>query len=251
MKKIIGYSLLGILAYCAFLVMTLPAQRVVSYVQQTQPDLRVAGVSGTAWSGRINTLQFQGQNIQRLKWQFDPLALFTGKMAFDVAFSGDGRSVAAGVAVRPDGALVLSDLQAKIPASDINPYIGMPGVALAGLLELQLEELVLKEKTLLSVEGDMFWRQAGVAEPVVQSLGGYSATLTTLEEGVSAQVKDDGGPLEIEGSAKLSDGSYSLDVTAAVRDNADPGARMIQQGLNMLGARQPDGRYLLNFSGKL
>lgn len=248
MKKIIGYILLGLVAYAGFVVVTFPAQRAVSMLQEQVPQLRVAGVSGTAWEGRMSTLQYQGQNFQRLKWSFNPFSIVKGRAEFDISFSGDGRSAKTALGIRSDGALVFSDLQAKLPVADIDEHLGIPGVELSGLVELQLQELVLLDNTLLSAEGDVFWKQAGVDAPVAQVLGDYSAALTTDEGGVKAQVKDDGGPLEIEGLAVLNDTGYSLNVTASVRDTE---AKMLQQGLNMIGTPEGDGRYALQFSGKL
>jgi len=248
MKKIIGYVLLGLLAFGAFLVVTFPAQRAVSMLQAEVPQLRVAGVSGTAWEGRISTLQVMGQNFQRLKWSFNPFSVFKGSVAFDISFNGDGRSAEATLGLRSDGAVVFNDLRAKLPVADIDQHLGLDGVELSGLVELQLQELVVMGNTLLSAEGDVFWRQAGVDAPVAQVLGDYSAVLTTDDGGVKARVKDDGGPLELEGLALLNDGGYSLNVTASVRDTEE---KMLQQGLNMMGTRQADGRYALQFSGKL
>ncbi len=249
MKKIVPYVLLGLAAYVGFLVWTFPAQRAMSMVQAQVPQLRVAGVTGSAWSGRASMLQFEGQNFQRFKWQFSPLGLFVGRIEFDLSFDGDGRSADGVLGLRSDGAVVFNDVSAKLPIADIGQHLELGIVSLKGLVELQLEELVLMGNKPLSAEGLVYWRQAALETPVAQKLGDYSAVLTTDDAGIKVQLKDEGGPLQLDGSVQLvDDGAFSVNVMASVRD---PKERMLHKGLQTIGEQQPDGRYALKFNGKL
>jgi len=249
MKKITLYVLLGLAAYAGFLVWTFPAQRAMSMVQAQVPQLRVAGVSGTAWSGRVATLQIEGQNFRRFKWQFSPFGLLVGRVEFDISFDGDGRRADGTLGLRSDGAVVFNDFSAKLPIADIDQYFGLGIVSLKGLVELELEELVLMGNKPLFAEGLVYWRQAAVETPVAQTLGDYSATLSTDDNGINVQLKDDGGPLQLDGSALLAgDGAYSVNVMASVRDSKE---KMLLKGLQTIGEQQPDGRYVLKLTGKL
>jgi hypothetical protein len=253
MKRNIAYILLGLLVYGAFLVMSFPAERAFVLLQSQLPMVRVAGVEGTAWSGRAAVIQIQNQSLQRVKWQFNPWGLFLARVEFDLSFDGDGRKGSAMAGLRSDGTLALSNVDMQIPMVDVSQILNLGPVLgpieLGGLLEMQLSELTVLSTIIQSAEGSVYWRRAGVTEPLTQALGEFVAQLTTEEDGVHAQVKDESGPLQLDGNFKLdSGGGYTFRASVAVRDQQQ---KMLVQGLQALGQRGADGRVVVEYSGQL
>jgi general secretion pathway protein N len=243
-KRIAAYLLLGLLAYAVFLVCTLPAERAAAMVRKQAPQLQLAGVTGTVWSGRAATLQYRTQRLSRFKWRLNPLALVLGRIEFDIAFDGEGRTGTATVARRFDGSLVLNEVAVRLPVAEL----GGP-LSLTGLLEVKLDELTAKDGMIQSATGELHLLQAAVTEPVAQKLGDFSAKISTEAAGIKAQVRDEGGPLQLEGTLRLiNDGSYQLHAKAVVRD---PQQTMLQQVLRAAGRQEPDGRVALEYNGRL
>lgn len=247
-KQLIAYVVLGLLAYLLFLVWTFPAERAAALIRTKAPQLQLAGVTGTVWSGRAATLQYQGQRLSRFKWQFQPLALFTGRAQFAIAFDGEGRSGRADVGLSLDGSVVAQAVTAQLPIAELTPLFGVP-VSLSGLIEVKLDELTVANDKIQSAQGEVQWRDAAVTSPVAQPLGAFSAQLTTEAAGIKAQLRDEGGPLQLDGTVRLiNDGSYQFSAKVAVRD---PQQVMLQQALQAAGRQEPDGRVLLEYNGRL
>lgn len=246
-KQLIAYLLLGLLAYALFLVWTFPADRAAALLRQQQPQLQLAGVTGTVWSGRAATVQYQGQRLARFRWQFQPLALFTGRLGFTIAFDGEGRSGSADIGLRPDGSVVVTDIDARLPLAELAPLLGMP-VTLNGMAEIKLDELAFAAGAIQRAEGDIHWRQIAISEPVAQKFGDFSARFTTEEGGVKAQFRDQGGPLQLEGTLRLTGGNYQFNARAVVRD---PQQALLRQALQSAGRLEADGRVTLEYSGRL
>jgi len=246
-KRAGAYPLLGLLAYLFFLVWTLPADRAVAMVRKQLPQLQLSGVTGTAWSGRAAALQYKTQQLSRFQWHLNPFALITGRVEFDFTFDGGGRTGMATLARRLGGALVLSDAQATLPMAEVAPLLGAP-LPLNGLLEAKLDELTAVGGMVQSATGELHWRQAAITEPA-QKLGDFSAQIVTEDAGIRAQIRDEGGPLQLEGTLRLiNDGNYQFNARAAVRD---PQQAMLRQVLQAAGRQEPDGRVVLEYSGHL
>jgi general secretion pathway protein N len=247
-KQVVVYSLLGLLAYLLFLVWTFPADRAVALLRSQTPQLQMTGVTGTVWSGRATILQYQGQRLPRFKWQFQPLALFKAQLAFAIAFDGEGRTGSADVGLRPDGSVVVEDIDAHLPMADLATQLGIP-ISLNGMVEVALAELTVANDMVQSAQGTLHWREAAMTAPVAQKLGDFSAQLTTEAAGIKAQIRDEGGPLQLEGTVRLiNDGSYQFSAKATVRDVQQT---LLQQALQAAGRQEADGRVLLEYNGRL
>ncbi len=247
-KQVIAYSLLGVLAYLLFLVWTFPADRAVALLRSQTPQLQMVGVTGTVWSGRATTLQYQGQRLSRFKWQFQPPALFKAQLAFAIAFDGEGRTGSADVGLRPDGSVVVENLAARLPMAELATQLGIPA-SLNGMVDIALAELTVANNVVQSAQGALHWREAAITAPVAQKLGDFSAQISTETAGIKVQIRDEGGPLQLEGTVRLiNDGSYQFHAKAAVRDAQSV---LLQQALQAAGRQEADGRVLLEYNGRL
>jgi general secretion pathway protein N len=248
MMRVIGYVILGLLAYAVFVIATLPASQAIALLQQRLPTMRAAGVTGTAWSGEAAVLQLGNQNLQHVDWQIKPWSVVLGELEVDVVLDDADLAGSASLGLKPDGAVHLSNVNLRLDAGRFSALARTP-VTLGGQFDLQLDSAALKGQQLNAATGQVRWQRAAVTAPVTQPLGEFVAQLSTTKDGIKAQIKDDGGPLQLNGSALLTpQGAYTFNGSVAVRD---PQQQMLVQGLHAMGRPGPDGRVPLRYSGRL
>ncbi|MDX1286279.1 MAG: type II secretion system protein N, partial [Draconibacterium sp.] len=63
--------------YFFFLLINLPASVVISLVDLPS-NVKVRGVSGSAWSGKIHELNISGVNLGSVSWKMQPAYLLLG-----------------------------------------------------------------------------------------------------------------------------------------------------------------------------
>ena len=248
MKRIVAYVVLGLLAYVGFLLSTFPAERAFAMLNQQLPNLRAAGLSGTAWSGQASILQIQGQNLEKLQWQLKPWSVLFGQLELDVQLDGADVAGQASIGLQPDGAIQLTDVDLRLSAAEISTQFQVP-VDLGGQFIVQLQSAKLMGQKILSAEGLVRWQRAALVSPFAQPLGEFVAQLSTEADDIKAQVKDEGGPLQLDGVASLkSDGGYNFNGSVSVRDTQQ---QLLVQGVKAMGRPGSDGRVPLRYSGRL
>ena len=248
MIRIIGYVVLGLLAYAGFLLATFPAERAFALLSEQVPNVRAAGLSGTAWSGQASVIQIQNQNLEKLQWQFKPWSVLFGQLEVDIQLDGADVAGQASIGLQPDGAIQLSDVDLRLAAAEISTQFQVP-VDLGGQFLVQLQSAKLMGEKIQSAEGVIRWQRAAVISPFDQPLGEFVAQLSTEADGIKAQVKDEGGPLQLDGVAKLkADGSYNFNGSVSVRDNQQ---QLLVQGVKAMGRPGKDGRVPLRYSGRI
>ncbi len=248
MIRKVGFVVLGLIAYAGFLLATFPAERAFAMISDKAPNVRAAGLSGTAWSGQAKVLQIDGNNLERVRWQLKPWSVLLGQLKLDFKLDGANAAGQTQIGLRPDGGIELSDVDMRLDAAQLSALFNMP-VDLAGQFDLQLESAELMGQTLQSAQGTVRWLRATVTSPVLQSLGEYVAQLSTADEGIKALVKDEGGPLQLDGTALLTpEGAYNFNGSVSVRDTQE---QLLVQGVRALGRPGKDGRVPLRYSGRL
>ena len=248
MKRIVAYVVLGLLAYVGFLLSTFPAERAFAMLSQQLPNLRAAGLSGTAWSGQASVLQIQGQNLEKLQWQLKPWSVLFGQLELDVQLDGADVAGHASIGLQADGAVQLTDVDLRLSAAEMSTQFQAP-VDLGGQFIVQLQSAKLMGQKILSAEGQVRWQRAALVSPFDQPLGEFVAQLSTEADDIKAQVKDEGGPLQLDGVASLkSDGSYNFNGSVSVRDSQQ---QLLVQGVKAMGRPGSDGRVPLRYSGRI
>jgi hypothetical protein len=82
-------------------------------------------------------------------------------------------------------------------------------------------------------------------------LGDYTVTLVPAPEGeIAATVVDNGGPLEVQGTAKL-DASRTYSIDALVEPRANAPEMLVQALALMTGDPDAEGRRRLSLTGPL
>jgi len=248
MMRIVAYIVLGLLAYGGFLLATFPAERALALLSQQLPNLRAAGISGTAWSGQAAVLQLQNQTLEKLRWQLKPWSVLFGQLELDIKLNGADVAGQASIGLKPDGAVQLTGVDLSLTAAEISTQFQVP-VDLGGQFIVRLQSAELMGQKIQSAEGVIRWQQAAVTSPFAQPLGEFIAQLTTEGEAIKAQVKDEGGPLQLDGVARLNpDGGYNFNGSVSVRDAQQ---LLLVQAVKAMGRPGKDGRVPLRYSGRL
>src|SRR5690606_40005787 len=84
-RRLLGLSLLGIVAWLIFILAMLPARFVLAqFGSLLPPDIRLHGVQGTLWNGTAQTLAWRGVSAGPLHWDVQAVALLTGHLQADI-----------------------------------------------------------------------------------------------------------------------------------------------------------------------
>jgi hypothetical protein len=248
------YSLLalGIGVYLAFAIVSFPAS--VAHRWFSPEGVALAAVNGTLWRGRAAQGGVQGLAFSNLRWRLKPLPLVLGRL--DLTAEADLATGFARSDVLVAGNRVeLTELSASTDLQTFRELFTLGDVR--GQISLTLDRLELIDGWPVSASGQA--RIANLAVPPLLPIGGvtriplgdYSLQFAPQESpGIIAFVNDDGGPLEVSGSLRLSpDRAYLIDTTIRERADAMP---VLVEGIEAL-AEPPDaeGRRQFRLTGTL
>lgn len=242
------YGLLLVGAYIVFLLLQIPAARVYAWLA---PDERLPAqlyqISGSIWNGRAEAATIGDVRIDSLAWHFRPHALVTGRVEAAVEFSRDNGRVASISGRSLAGAYYLRDVKADFPLDDLAPLVTGARMGLSGELKIELDRVEVSEQKIVAARGVIAVENAGLDAPANVSLGGFTLTLETTDEGIKGVLKDDGGPLQADGILMLNpDGRYRLTAEIAARD---PQRGDLRQALQFIGTPSPAGKVSLTRHG--
>ncbi len=221
MKPWLRFALTGLAAYLVFLVVTLPAAPLVSRLASADTGLRIAGVSGTLWSGEAVALDTGTLNLRDVEWHLQPLALFTGTLKFALAGSLGTETVRAHAGVNLWGTQRLTRVQGRLPLGEVLQRLDVPAEAgVAGMLEFDLDEVRWTDAALPLVDGNLVWKPALMVAPVELDFGTASLKMRIEDDRTLGDLNASGGQLLVQGKVEMQpDGAYRLD--AELRTNGD------------------------------
>jgi len=235
-------AVLGVAAYAAFLVGTMPASVLLARGHGALPaKYEVRGSAGTAWRGRADVVVSTAGgslHLEILEWRWLPAALLGGRMAFaiharapglDARYEG-GRSLARwdlrGLEARGSAAsmvALLPWLAPWRPEGDVmvtSPRLDTDGREVRG--EARLE-----------------WRNAAVGLSEVKPLGSYRADIRAEGTTGNVALTTLQGPLRVTGQGTLTPPDR-LAFTGEARAEGEQ-ARALEPLLNLMGPARPDG----------
>ncbi|WP_041595199.1 type II secretion system protein N [Halorhodospira halophila] len=236
--------MLGLGAYCAFLLAHWPAAHAWSLAERylsVPPEVQVGTLDGTVWDGQgiqVGTTDLQAEQI---RWRVRPAALLTGRLEATIEASmGDG--FAEGRATLAAGGLSLRDVHGRFPAAPWSRLAAQFGeeVLLAGTFAFAIDTLrVDRGGRLQQVDGRLAWHDAAVTVDEYVELGGLTTQLRAEDGALVGELGDTGGPLQLGGGWRLDPaGSYELDAVVDTRDGA---ADILTRSIEMAGPRREDG----------
>lgn len=245
---------IGAGAYLAFALMSFPAS--TAYRWLAPAGLELAGLRGSVWSGQASAGAVAGIALHDIQWRIEPWAFLIGRLSADVeARFAEGFGSAHASATL--GAIELSTVRASTDLASLAGALPSAALGATGLTSLRLDSLRLVDGWPVDADGEL--RVSELAVPPLLAtpdhalvpLGEYRVVFTPSDgTGISANVSDTGGPLEVAAMLRLGlDRSYTLNGYARPRPDADP---MLVQGLQLMGG-SPDssGRREFTLSGSL
>lgn len=252
MPSKLSWIALGIGAYIAFAVATFPAAQ--AYQWFAPPAVRLAGVSGTVWSGAAEVGDVAGLPLSNLRFRFEALPLLLGRLSGTVeARLPDGFFNTAFTATTDR--IGLRELRAGTSLQSLREFLPIYGTQ--GQISVTLDTLEIENGWPAVAVGEARIGQLRVAPLLPTSsgqlieLGDYSARfLEQAEPGLTAVLTDLSGPLELEGRARLlPDRSYSLEGRVRARPEASP--ELVQGIAIMTGEPDAEGKRSFMLTGSL
>lgn len=253
----VRFVALGFLIYIIFLVLNFPADRAYAYWKSSESasqNFALAGISGSVWSGKANVAVIKRTRFENIEWTYRPWVLLLGQVGLNWRFQlPDSQGSKAGsygqgvTSFGLDGSVSFSSLEAQLPASMVASMAKMQALQPSGSVGLNLEDVEWNGQSLVSAEGRVVWRGAGVnlLQPV--SLGDLTLTLETRDDEIKGVIADGGGPLSAEGLLTLAeDGRYQFNGAFAARND-----KGLENALRSMGRPGADGKVKIKYSGNL
>ena len=213
MKAVWRFLPAGIAVYVLFLLLTAPAAKLLPYIQPQLPDVQFGVVSGTLWSGQAAQMNVGSVPLTGVSWGLRPLALLIGAVEYQVEAQLNGQPLAARLGRGLFSGAYVSDIDARIAASDLLYWSGLSQVGVDGQLLVSIDEVegINNAGSLPAVAGSVTWVPAMVLAPLELNLG-EAQLETRIESGVTrGQLTATGGALTLTGEVTLNpDGNYQL-----------------------------------------
>lgn len=254
-KRIVGYLVLFLTAYCFFLLWFMPASYVIQRLEVLTPAGVVVEASGTQglWHrGQAAFLVVDNRRVSELDWRFRPFFLLTGRITVDVQFVAQDERFDLRLS-RTLSDSIVSNINGRYPVSVINTFLA-PAEALPvrGEIELAVESIKISRNQLSGGVGEIVWHQAESTFMPGVILDGLRLSFEDAHgssEGVKGTLVDLGGPLLVDLQFTLSpDGRYQCTGTVGVREK---GNRQVLEALKVLGRPDRNGMIQINQSGTL
>lgn len=237
---------LGLAAYAAFLLATLPAALVAPrFAAATQGRATLADVTGTAWNGSaivdIRTRDVS-LRLDRVRWRFLPSRLAAGRIAFSVTARLGGLE-ASGEIARGPLAWRIDDLSGSGDASALAAAWPLAApLQPGGRLAIAAPRLAWDGRN-ASGFASAEWHDATLSLSAVRPLGSWRAELVAEGPAAKVAVSTLAGPLRISGNGTLAIPgrlAFSGEARAEAARESD-----LAPVLGLLGARRPDGAWAL------
>ncbi|MGH8397293.1 MAG: type II secretion system protein N [Gammaproteobacteria bacterium] len=215
--------LAGVLVYLVFLLATFPAVYAVAWLQKRLPEVRVAQVSGSVWSGTGQDFILNSHSWGSLHWNFDWRAPFTGHLGYSLLLSGPDLRLQGRLMGGRADRLLLQDFQGRLLISQLDPWLPLPSGSISGTLFLKLTRVVLLNGQPVVADGVINGDGIRLAWPQPVTLGNYQLKLQTQESGgIRGNLLDTAGPLILQGNVSMTpNGQYRISGTLASRDPAN------------------------------
>lgn len=204
------------------------------------------GLEGTVWQGEITQLQINKTHLSNIKWQFEPLELFTGNAAFSVRFGNARQSESISghglVSIGLAGKRV-QDAIVRVAANAAKPMLPIPMGDIEGRVILNIKDYQMGEPLCQVTLGDVGWHQAGIDVGGPIEFGSIEANLA-CDNGSLVANFDGQNTLGLEGQAKVASPS-KFNFTGFMKPSAELPA-VVHQGIGMMAKMDSQGRYKIS-----
>ena len=234
----------AVAALVAFLLVLL-AQFPARWAALALPrEVKCELMAGTLWRGSCSALSVRGRPFGDLTWQLHPLALLGAALSADFSLAQGALEAKGSVQLRLSGHLTAHDLRVRMPLDSSLIAQLPPGTHASAQADLAL--LTVEHGRVAAVSGQIEVR--GVPFDPGLPPEDYRLTFPPNAQGDPVgQIQDLGGPLELQGTLRLTpEPGYVLDARVAARPGSPPA---LAKQLQFLGPPDAQGRRTLSVSG--
>jgi len=182
--------------------------------------LTLDDVHGNAWNGEARHSWWGETAMGRLSWQADPGPLLRGSVHARLHFElAKDQTLDARVLWKSDR-LQVDALRAELVGSALQRFFQTINLQPIGDLQVQVEHAAFDRGVPVALRGFAIWRQATLLGPRMPVLlGDLRADFHVASSGVViGKIRDLGGPVQVEGSLRLTLVGYRIDMLAEPRD---------------------------------
>ena len=242
MKRLI---IAGFFTFLIVLIATFPAR--VAYNWLAPAEIQLSGISGSIWNGSAIDGKAGGAYIQNLAWQFKPMALLGGNLAFTASGNPAAGTMNTEVALGLDGNLTLTDFVGSVPLDLVHQSFQQVGIR--GDVAMQLDSLIIKDGLPVAAYGAVTVTDFFAPLLSKSEIGDGRADFLTTDVGIVGNVEDMSAVLDVSGTITLEqNGSYTF--IGEVGETAET-PRSISDQLRYLGSADERGRRPFRFEGQL
>lgn len=248
--KNIKFILIVLFLYILFLLVSLPASVVLSFVTLPK-NIKLSSVSGTIWSGLARDVKHEstGLELGTIHWQLQPLNLIIGELALDVSVVKGNEYIKSEVNIRSSGKLELKQSRFLINLASLKPLTYAMPFSYSGKVSGYFPAAYIYRDNHIVLDGELNLKKLRLTSPRNILFGNFIINFMPENEGAtSAKIKDQGGPISISGQMKL-DKNAKLNIYSklSARDkDAD-----IEKMLLLLGKKDNSGRTAFNYNLQL
>jgi general secretion pathway protein N len=247
----VKWSLLLLLVFFCFLLLTAPARLLPALVNKLSPNVQLQHATGSLWNGSVATavvtVEGGAINLGKLSWRLNPFSLLWLSPSLHIDTDAGSHSLSADLSV----SLLSQEIEAEsvsgqFPLSLFEPWAPM---LVRGDVELAIDLLVLDQNSLIDASGkiyvgDLDWMMGAKALP----LGSYTAELSVVDGSLLVNVSDRQALLGVAGLLTAdSAGAYQVEAQLSATEGLAP---EIKQGLKFLGKKNEAGDILFNDKGR-
>ncbi|MCW7555979.1 type II secretion system protein N [Endozoicomonas gorgoniicola] len=252
-KKIVGLTFTGLLAWAFFLVVNLPA----AFVYQMAPvpdNVSASNISGTLWSGQAGEVTVNNVTLTSVNWDIKPSALLGQAIEADITVGDLQSPVSAEATVRATTSEVsLTDTTVDVSAQWLQSRFPMPdfvAVDVLGNINLDVQAMSFTEEGCQNLNGLVALQRSRLNSPFGGvRLGDAGARLSCEAGTLTASVNQSSSDIATEGQFTLRP-NMSFNLAATLTPGEELPDQM-KQGLAFLGQPEGDNAYSLRFSGRL
>lgn len=190
---------LGIVLFLLFVISNIPAIW-GAYMLTRGTGVALSGVTGSIWNGRASLASVrtaeQEYSLGQLSWSLRPLSLLTLSPCAQVTTRLPLQQFEGEICSGLGGAMKVHKADVSLPVALVQGKIPVP---LQGQLSVHIDELSLRENTLLKLKGNLTWNGARVNTGTNWlDIGSFAAEMNDNgNNGVSTKLFQLTGPVEV------------------------------------------------------
>lgn len=246
--KNIKYIFIVIVLYLFFLIINFPAKIALSYISLPK-NVSLTSVTGTVWSGKAAKISLSGIELGKIDWELHPLNLILGELSADISILNNQQYFNTQLYISPSGQLELEETRFSVDLGLFQPLTyGMP-VSYSGKVSGYFPVSLFNKNNYVGINGRLSLSNITMSLPQHQSLGDFIIDFRAEKDGAtSAQIKNSGGTLKVDGKLKLSkNGLLNISATLLPKIPGSP----IEKTILFLGQPDSRGHTQLNYQFKL